>query len=269
MAWLTAALGVAVTALSGTASAAPQWAPAATAAVHPGVQTYTNGGQCTANFVYSDGSHVYLGQAAHCASTGNSNQTNGCDTPSLPLGTPVTVTGASRPGKLVYSSWLTMQAQHEKNPDTCAYNDLALIQLDPADTGKVNPSIPFWGGPTALAAGAAKGGKVVSYGNSKLRAGISLLSPKQGQILDEQGGGWSHTVLTVTPGIPGDSGSAFLDSSGRALGILSTLNILPTTGSNGVGDVARELDYMHTHSQFRDVELVPGTEKFRGTINLP
>ena len=44
-----------------------------------------------------------------------------------------------------------MQAKGETDPDTCAYNDLALVKLDPADYGKVNPSIPFWGGPTGLA----------------------------------------------------------------------------------------------------------------------
>src|SRR5688500_16524630 len=47
--------------------AAPTWAPEATAAVHPGVQTDTAGGQCTANFIFTAGTEVYIGQAAHCA----------------------------------------------------------------------------------------------------------------------------------------------------------------------------------------------------------
>ena len=51
---------------------------------------------------------------------------------------------------MVYNSWLPMQANGEKDPDTCAYNDLALVKLDPADAAKVNPSIPFWGGPTGV-----------------------------------------------------------------------------------------------------------------------
>src|SRR5262249_58181547 len=37
-----------------SAGAAPTWAPAATAAIHPGVQTFTNGAQCTANLVLYD-----------------------------------------------------------------------------------------------------------------------------------------------------------------------------------------------------------------------
>ena len=131
------------------AAAAPTWAPAATAPIHPGVQTVTAGGQCTANFVFYDASNtVYIGQAAHCSGTGGATETNGCDSGSLPLGTPVQVGGASQPGTMVYNSWLAMQAAGETNPDACAFNDLALVRLNPADFGKVNPSIPFWGGPT-------------------------------------------------------------------------------------------------------------------------
>ena len=245
--------------------AAPTWAPAATATIHPGVQTFTAGAQCTANFVYSDGTNVYLGQAAHCSGTGGSTETDGCTSGSLPVGTEVQVTGASKPGVMVYNSWLTMQQLGEANADTCAYNDLALIMIDPADVGKVNPSIPFFGGPTGLhTAATALGDKVFSYGNSELRGGITQLSPKRGVSLGDDGNGWSHSVYTVTPGIPGDSGSAFVDANGKALGILSTVAIAPLPGSNGVGDVAKELAYLHGHTSFT-AQLVNGTEPFNGS----
>src|SRR4051812_9578813 len=94
-------------------ASASAWAPAASATVHPGVQTVTAGGQCTSNFVFEDGSAVYLGQAAHCSSTGGQTSTDGCDTGSLPLGTPVEIAGADHPGTLAYNSWLTMQAGGE------------------------------------------------------------------------------------------------------------------------------------------------------------
>jgi hypothetical protein len=84
--------------------AAPTWAPASSAAIHPGVQTLTDGAQCTANFVFADAGNVYIGQAAHCSGTGGSTETDGCTSASLPIGTPVTVTGASKPGTLVYNS---------------------------------------------------------------------------------------------------------------------------------------------------------------------
>ena len=247
-------------AASTPASAAPTWAPAATAAIHPGVQTFTAGAQCTANFVFTDGSNVYIGQAAHCSGTGGNTATNGCTSPSLPLGTPVDVTGASQPGTMIYNSWLTMQAQGETDAETCQYNDLAIIALNPADFGKVNPSIPHWGGPVATSSpGAALGSSVYSYGNSELRLGLSQLSPKKGVSLGDSTGGWSHTVYTVTPGIPGDSGSAFLDANGNALGILSTVAVAPIPASNGVGDVGREVNYMHGHGG-PAVNIALGTE---------
>src|SRR4051812_18383859 len=103
---------------SGSASAAITWAPAGTAPIHPGVQVFTNGAQCTANFIYPDGTTVYIGQAAHCSGTGGNTETNGCTSGSLPLGTAVEITGAAHPGTLVYNSWLTMQSLGESNADT-------------------------------------------------------------------------------------------------------------------------------------------------------
>lgn len=250
-----------------TAPAAPTWAPVDVATVHPGVQTFTDGGQCTSNFVFFDGAdNVYIGQAAHCAGTGGSTETDGCDSGSLPLGTPVEVDGASAPGELAYSSWLTMQSRNEGDADTCAYNDFALVKLDPSDYDVVNPSIPFFGGPTAVGATSALGDKVYSYGNSGLRFGITALSPKEGYSLGQHAGGWSHDVYTVTPGIFGDSGSAFLSDSGAALGSLSTVAILPFPASNGVGDLSRELDYAQRFSGIAGLQLALGTEPFLGGI---
>jgi hypothetical protein len=245
-----------------TASA---WAPAGQATIHPGVQTVTAGGQCTSNFVYTDASNVYLGQAAHCSSTGAQTDTDGCTSGSLPVGTPVQVDGASKPGTMVYNSWLTMQGKGETDPDTCAYNDIALVKIDPADVAKVNPSVPGFGGPTGVG-GAGDGETVYTYGNSSLRGGVTKLSPKQGIVVATEGNGWSRTVYTVTPGIPGDSGSGFMTSTGAATGVLSTLAIAPTAGSNGVGDLAKELNYLRANSSFTGVQLEPGTQPFNPNL---
>jgi hypothetical protein len=247
-------------------SVASAWAPASTATIHPGVQLFTDGAQCTANFVYSDGTNVYIGQAAHCSGTGGNTETNGCSSASLPLGTPVDVTGASNPGTLVYNSWLTMQANHEADADTCAFNDLALVKLNAADVPNVNPSVPGWGGPTGVGTVSTQGEKVYSYGNSELRGGVSQLSPKTGVLLQNEGNGWSHDVYTVTPGIPGDSGSGFMNSAGQAIGILSTVQIAPLAGSNGVGDIQKEIAYMHANSSFSGVDVVPGDVTFQSNL---
>ena len=247
-------------------SLASAWAPVGQATVHPGVQVFTEGAQCTSNFVFQDSGGVYLGQAAHCSGAGGQTETNGCTSASLPLGTPVEVTGASRPGTLVYNSWLAMRARGETNADACAYNDLALIKLDPADVGRVNPSIPGFGGPTGIGSAGDSGSTVYSYGNSELRGGITKLSPKQGLVLQNEGNGWGHVVVTLTPGIPGDSGSGFLNSSGSAIGILSTLQLAPLPATNGVGDLTKELSYMRANSSFGGVQLVPGTTAFKPNL---
>ena len=260
-------LAAAVCALLLVVPAAGAWAPADSAAVHPGVQTFTNGAQCTANFIYQDPSNVYIGQAAHCSGTGSSTDTNGCTSKSLPDGTQVQVDGASKPGVMVYNSWNAMQRLGEKDANTCQYNDLALIRLDPVDVAKTNPSIPFWGGPTGTnTTGTQMGDKVLSYGNSSLRFGVSQLSPKEGTSLGTDSGGWNHNVFTASPGIPGDSGSAFIDASGKALGILSTVELAPLAGSNGVGDVAKEVAYMQSHGG-PGASIVNGTEPFTGPLS--
>lgn len=251
----TAALGLALAA--GFAGAAP--ATAADGAIHPGVMTLTAGAQCTANFVFTSSAGTFIGQAAHCSGTGGATETNGCDAGSLPLGTKVEVDGATQPGTLVYNSWLAMQAANETDLNTCQYNDFALIKIDPADVASVSPEIPVLGGPTGIDRdGVGTGEEVFSYGNSSLRLGIEQLSPKQGLSLGTDSEGWNHPVYTLTPGIPGDSGSAFVNSEGQALGILSTLALAPLAGSNGVSDLAKSLDYANAKGGLGTITLSQG-----------
>jgi hypothetical protein len=248
----------------GTATAAgPSWAPAAQASVHPGVRTNTEGGECTSNFIFYNATDVFIGQAAHCAGTGAPTETSGCTAGTKPLGTPVTIAGASKPGTMVYSSWITMAQHGEKDANTCDFNDLALVKIDPADVGKVNPSVPFFGGPTSISTSpTAIGDRILTFGNSPLRAGVTALSPKAGISLGDEGAGWSHTCYTVSPGIPGDSGSAVLTNDGKALGVLTSLALAPLAGSNGVGDLSKELNYLNTHGGLGTVSLALGTEPF-------
>ena len=227
--------------------------------VRPGDQLISDSGQCTANFVYANASTQFIGLAAHCFSTGTNTDTNGCTTQSLPIGAAVENAGGQVIGTLAYSSWITMQQAHETDEETCAYNDLALVRLG---SGVVaNPSVPKWGGPDGLTpAGTPESGQTVySYGNSSLRLGLTQLSPKTGTGIDDSPGGWSHTVYTVTPGIPGDSGSGFLDASGRAFGVLSTVELAPLVAANGVGDLGKELAYANASGLVGTVTVVaPG-----------
>ena len=266
-----AAAGVAAT--TAPVEAAAGYAPADTATIHPGTMMYTDGAQCTANFVYTDGAgNTYVGYAAHCAGTGAATDTDGCSTQSLPLGTKVTFNeGGSLvdegtqvgTGTLAYSSWLTMQRVNETNANACDYNDLALVKVDAKNVADVNPSIPFWGGPTGINTGGTQAGdKLYTYGNSSLRGGVSVLSPHVGVSLGDDGNGWTHALYSVSPGVPGDSGSAFVDANGKAIGVLSTIGLAPLPASNNIGDINKELTYARSHSGISGLSLVNGTEPF-------
>ena len=271
-----ATLAVAGLAASGgAAQAAPEWAPAGSATIHPGTMMYTDGAQCTANFVFTDGAGAtYVGYAAHCAGTGAATDTDGCASDSLPLGTRVRFAEGGNlasdgttvgEGTLAYSSWHTMDQVGTTDASTCAYNDFALVRVDADDVDQVNPSVPFWGGPVGIDTdGTAAGDRVWSYGNSSLRAGLEPLSPKTGASLgdDAADGGWSHPLYTVTPGVPGDSGSGFLSADGRAVGTLSTLGLAPLPASNNIGDLSRELAFAQQHSGLSGLRLENGTEPF-------
>lgn len=247
-------------------------APAAESApapgrIQPGVRTYVGEGfggrsQCTANFIFTDRDGArYIGQSAHCASTGGADETDGCRARSKPIGTKVAIEGATRPGVLAYSSWETMRRVGERDPFACAYNDFALVRIHPADHRRVNPTVPVFGGPTGLAPYSHAGDRHYSYGNSSLRP-INTLDAKRGTSRGTSHDGWAITVYTTTsPGIPGDSGSGFLDSRGRAVGVLSTLNILPEPGSNTLVNLAKAIEYAERHTTL-DLHLPTGWRPF-------
>ncbi len=256
-----------VSALAWLAVPASSPAAAAPGKITPGVQMFTDGAQCTANFVFKDGAgRTYVGYAAHCAGLGEATDTNGCQSRSLPLGTRVrfaegaTLATAGTTlghGTLAYSSWRTMRSIGTTDNNTCAANDFALVRVDAADARKVDPTVPFWGGPTGLGSGAAVGSQVFSFGQSSLRP-TTVLSPKTGLSLGATHGGWGIDVYTATPGVPGDSGSGFLNDRGRAIGTLSTVAIAPLAGSNGLGNLARELNFAQRHSGISGLRLVKG-----------
>jgi hypothetical protein len=238
--------------------------------IRPGVQMVTAGGQCTGNFVFRDkAGRTFVGMAAHCAGKGDANDTDGCTTPSLPLGTKVqfvvgssTTSGGTRVGTgvLRYSSWLAMQRAHTTSADACGYNDLALVQVDRAYLPRVSPVVPGFGGPTGLAALPERGTAVYSVGASSLRG---TAKPRAGRVASRST--WTMTVRTSPSGVPGDSGSGFLDAQGRAVGVLSTLDLFPNTGANGVGSLAQEVAFAARHG-VPGLRLVTGGKFTPGAV---
>ena len=130
-------------------SGAFAWAPASTATVHPGVQTFTAGAQCTANFIYSDGTDTYIGQAAHCSGTGAATETDGCAR---------AVAARRHAGRghrrlAARDAWSTTRGSRCRRaarpiPTPAPTTTSRSIKLDPADVAVTNPSVPGFGGPT-------------------------------------------------------------------------------------------------------------------------
>lgn len=258
-----AVLGVAVVALAlvGTpAQAAPAGATISPGAlmISPLDERITS--SCTAAFVFAGGDATYLGYAAHCAGASESIGLSGCKEPTLPVGTNVTIVGndgSRASGRLAYTSWGTMQQRGESDPSLCLNNDFALVELDPADVPRVDPTVPVLGGPTGLDAdGTVFGEPVASY-----QPQVGTTSVKQGRSLGTSGSGLAHRVETRPPGRPGDSGSGYLDGAGRAFGVLSTM-FTDGSGTNGVTDLAHALDYANTYGGIGTVALVPGRKPF-------
>ncbi len=259
--FVMAAVGV----VTPSSEAAPRWAPASKAKIHPGVRVSA----CTANFVFYDSRYVYLGLGATCAP---------------PWGTKVKIEGASRPGTIVYDSGVVGCCGHP--------NDFALVRLDNVDNGKVNPSVPFWGGPTSGGGRSKTGNPVYSYGNFASPSGSTDRSPKVGldtspvdtnvayadeaqrvhPLRGDTNGGWTHYAQMVLPAngnyecdptsdelCGADLGAPVLDANGRALGVLGALG---HDTSSHICDLTKAIASMKSKTNLHGVRLATGTTAF-------
>ena len=253
---LTAGLVVAV-AISAP-SAASAWAPAGSATVHPGVQVYTEGAQCTANFVFQEGAGVYLGQAAHCSGTGGQTETDGCTSGSLPLGTPVEVTGASRPRHARLQLLADDAGQGRDRPRHLRLQRPRPDQDRPGRRRQVNPSVPGFGGPTGVGAVGGLGATVYSYGNSALRARRHQAEPEAGRRDPERRQRLEphrrHPDARACPATRAAASSTTRAPRSASSAPCSWRRWPAPTGS---ATSAKELAYMRANSGFAGVQLVP------------
>jgi hypothetical protein len=165
--------------------------------------------------------------------------------------------GSETSGRLAYTSWGTMQERGEANPARCNLNDFALVELDPADAERVDPTVPGLGGPTGLDTDGTQAGEPV-FSFQPQNGGRAI---KEGRSLGVDDGGLAHRVETSPPGRLGDSGSGYMDADGEAFGVLSTL-ILDERSTNGVTDLAQALSYANRFGGIGRVALVRGNEPF-------
>ena len=137
-------------------------------------------------------------------------------------------------------------------PTPAQYNDLALVTHRP---GRRRPAsirrCPASAGrPASPAAPGGLGSTVYSYGNSSLRGGVTELSPKQGMVVQNRATAGATTSTRSPPASRATPAAGSSTAAAQAFGVLSTVQIAPLAGSNGVGDLPRELAYMRAHSRF-------------------
>ena len=224
------------------------------ATITPGVQMVTKGAQCTANFVFTDA-------AAACTSGTPRTAPAAARPPTPTAARPARIRSAPRcasskgmsvatagttvgRGTLVYSSWITMRrSAPRRRPGLRLQRLRAGACRRPASVKQVEPVGAVLGRPHRARPGRSRPAAGSSAtATPALRAGAEPLAPKTGASLGQSGGGWSHDVYTVTPGIPGDSGSGFLDAQRPGVRRpVDRRHRARCPASNGVGDLAREL----------------------------
>ena len=125
-----------------------------------------------------------------------------------PLGIPVQIEGATRPGTMVYSSWLAMAAAHETEP--------RRLRLQRLRARPPPPRRPRPGQPDACRTGAAPRASartpiqplapVYSLATPACAAGSSCCSPSSASAWAPSPAAGRTRPTRSSPGIPGDSG---------------------------------------------------------------
>lgn len=207
---------------------------------------------CTANFVWTDGGGTqYLGAAGHCFLGDDAAGGRDLDDSSYPSLSDVTVracvdcsfggaialSGGVR-GKVVELGDVVYARQAADDGTQLGY-DFGLVEIPESAEALVDPSMPTWGGPTAV--GQIDGGDtVVQYGNGVVTGETVATKGRTGAGLtqDEEAGAW----FAGLPAAPGDSGSAVQVAGGAAetLSGVEAAGVLTHVTTAGVAGTNRE-----------------------------
>lgn len=175
--------------------------------IRPGAWIIAPAG-CTTNFVFGSASNYFIGTAGHCTEVGDE------------------VTLVAAPGVLMNIG------KTVKSVDRGVGNDFALIDVRPEMEQYVNPSMAYFGGPTA--AGSPQPGAVVEHSGHGLVVGTGG-TPRAGVVVYRGNGDGGDAFAWVGAASPGDSGSAVRLANGQAAGDLTHLVV---GGEYLPGDVA-------------------------------
>lgn len=181
---------------------------------------------CTANFVWQQGSNLYLGAAGHCFLPGDKKATHGDGADYDASGVTVQVCvencegnfrTALLVGKLVTLGKVAYARQTDATGQEDVGNDFGVVKIPAEAAHLVRPEMPVWGGPKGLGQ-LETGDLACHYGNGLLVGEIFLTKGRAGI-----GGGsdqdfWMGDFL----GAFGDSGSGLNECESDGLTIQGT-----------------------------------------------
>lgn len=190
---------VVLTLVSAVLVAAPEARAHHYAPIQPGAQMVEPAG-CTMNYVYEDQfGTTYIGTAGHCVGFREGEEVELADVGLI--------------GEVV---WV---------PSRRTGADFALVEIDPALLDQVSPALRHWGGPTGVLRQEEflPGIPMVQYGYG---IGFGFTEPTRARagFLELFSETTCHYRADV-PAIFGDSGSATMTADGRAVGVVTNLDL--------------------------------------------
>lgn len=165
------ATAVSVVSLVSVVAALPNAGAAVPKTIHPGIEVNYGNISCAVGAILKQRKARFLAIPASCGGIDPGKPHNNCYGPQTPVGSPVSIEGASRPGQLVYSSYSQMQLEGVTAHNRCFYDDLALVRVNRHDLARVSPAIPGTSAPRRLLAKFPASGTALKIGSSGGTAG--------------------------------------------------------------------------------------------------
>lgn len=172
----------------------------------PGEGSFT----CSANFIWAQGTKLYLGSAGHCFLPGDKTATHGpgADYDARGVITKVCVSNcqtggllSSQTGALVELGRVVYARQSGEGGDVG--NDFGLVEIPLGQRSLIRRTLPVWGGPS-VSGNLSNGEIACHYGNGVGVGELFLTKARFGIGRTGSPRSW----VAQTPAAPGDSGSA-------------------------------------------------------------
>lgn len=179
---------------------------AACEGLSPGDLLETSEGYCTLGFLVADRNGLYFTTAGHCIQVDQA-------------------AGSPEAGEFGTGAFHFLDPETGSVSDGSPGNDFALIRIHEDAYELLNPKMCGWEGPTGIYNDTPGEGTLNLYGHSLIFGDAGDLGfptyRREGLLVENDG----DAFYFVAPSLMGDSGSAVLHEDGRAMGVLTHLQI--------------------------------------------